>query len=103
VGDLARSEQALTARITIPFVGNESIGPGPRPSASTRAWDPNTGEHRLQLRAVMALPRRDHDRKRSPFPVAGQMKLGGQPTPATSEPFIGWVLDPLFTSAWLGP
>jgi hypothetical protein len=102
VCDLARSEQAPAARVAIAFVSDESLGPGSRPSASTRARDTNADEHRLQLCAVMAMPGRDYDRKRSPFPGAGQMELGGQPSPATPKPFISRVLDPLFTSAWLG-
>src|SRR5262249_18065016 len=102
VGNLTLAQQLPTARIAVAFVGNQSIGPGPRSSPPSWSWDTNASQHRLQLRAVIALPRRDHDRKRSSFPVASQMKLGSQPTPTASEPFINRVLDPLFTSAWLG-
>lgn len=100
--DLSLTQEATTPWITVPFVGDELIGPGPRPSASTRAWDTNASEHRLQLRTIMPLPGRDDDREWSPFPVAGQVKLGGQSSPAASKPFIDRVVDPLFMSAWLG-
>ncbi len=51
---------------------------------------------------ILPLPRRDHDRKPAPVLIAGQMELGGQPSSAAPKPFLGRMLDPLFTSAWLG-
>ena len=43
-----------------------------------------------------ALSWRNHDGERSPATVTGEMKLGGQPSTAASEPFVGWVRDPFF-------
>lgn len=90
----ARTEQATTAWITVPFVSDEVIRPGPRSSAPTKPWDTNACQHRLQLRIIVPLSGRDDNRERSPFPVAGQMELGRQPSPAAPEPFITRMLTP---------
>jgi hypothetical protein len=50
----------------------------------------------------MPLPGRDHNRERSPLPVAGQVELGRQAAPTAPEPFVGRMVDPLFASARLG-
>jgi hypothetical protein len=77
VRDLARSEQSPTARIAISFVGDEAIWTRPRPSPPTGSWNTDAAQHRRQLRAVVPLSWRDHDRERSAFPIAGEVKLGG--------------------------
>ena len=60
------------------------------------AWDTNAGQHRLQLRTVMALSGRDHVGERSPVPVTGEMELGRQPASAVSEPFVARWEIPFF-------
>lgn len=102
VRDLPRAQKTTTARVAVPFVGDEPIRTGPGPSTSTVSRDMDPLQYRFQLRTIVPLPWCDHDREWPPFPVAGQMKLGGQPSAAASKPFVDRVLDPLFTSAWLG-
>lgn len=102
VFDLSLAQHAPTARIAIALVGDEPKRAGAWPSSSTRAWDANAVQYRPQLRAVMALAWCDDDRERPSLAVAGEVQLGRQPSTAPSQSLVGRVLDPLFTSAWLG-
>lgn len=100
--DLALPEHPATARITIAFVGDKSIGPGAGTTASTGSWHTNPVQDRRQLRTVMPMAGRDDDRERSSFAVAGQMHFARQPAAAAPESLVGGVVDPFFSSARLG-
>ena len=102
VRDLAPSQHLATARVAVAFVSNEPIGTRPWASSSARSWDADAVQDGLQLGIVMALSRRDHDRERSPFAVAGQMHLARQPAATASEALVGGMADPFFSSARLG-
>jgi hypothetical protein len=97
--DLPLPQQAPTAWVTVALVGDEVVWAGTWSSTSTGAWDTDAIQDRLQLRAVMALSQGDDDGERSPAAVAGQMKLGGQPSAAAPKSLVGWVRDPFFSSA----
>jgi len=101
VRDLPLAQQSATARVAIAFVGDDAVWARPWPSTSSRAWDMDAAQHRFQLGTIVAVARRDHDRERSPLPVTGQMKLGGEPSTAPSESLVDRMLDPLFISARL--
>jgi hypothetical protein len=102
VRDVSATEQPTAARVAVAFVGDEAIRPRARASPSTGPWYPDAVQHRSQLRTVVPLARRDHDRERSALAIAGQMKLGRQPSAAAAKPLIGGMLDPPFSSARLG-
>lgn len=102
VRDLPLAQQATTARIAVPFVSDEPVRTSPRTPPPTRSWNANASQHWPQLGAVMPLPRRNDNRERPPFPVAGQVEFGRQSAATTSEPFIARMLNPLLISAWLG-
>jgi hypothetical protein len=57
----------------------------------TRPWagDPDSVQQQLQLGALMPLASGDQHGQRPAAAVAGQMQLGGQPTPATAQRLIG--------------
>lgn len=102
VWDVPPSEQLATARVTIPFVGDEPLRSRTRASTTTNPWHTNAVQDRRQLGTVMSLAGRDDNRERSSLAVAGQMHLARQPAAAAPESLVGEVADPFFSSARLG-
>lgn len=96
VRDLPPLEQPAAARITVAFVGDDAIWSSTGTSASAWSWDTNTVQYRRQLGTVMPLSWGNDDRKRSPFAITGQVKLGRQPSATVSEPLVTWVAYALF-------
>jgi hypothetical protein len=102
--DLSLAQHAPTARIAriaVAFVSDEALGTRSRSPTSCGTRNPDAIQHRLQLRTVMAMPWRDHDGQRPSAPVTSEVKLGGQPATTASEPLVGGVADPFFSSARL--
>lgn len=103
VPDPTSSQQPSTTRVTVAFVSNEVLWAFARASGSTRrTGHPDGIEYCLKLRALVALARRHDDRERPPLPVAGEVHLARQSSPATSDRLVRRMDDPLFTSRWLG-
>src|SRR5262249_22744156 len=88
VGELPLAQQATTARVPGALVSDQPRGARPRSSQPCWSWDANARQYRLQVCPVVALPRGDDAREGSPFPVARQGELRGQPSPAAPKPFI---------------
>jgi hypothetical protein len=93
--DLSLAQPPSAARIAVALVGDDAVRAPPRASSPAGSRDADAVEDRHELGAVMAMPRRDHDRERPTLPVAGQVELGRQPSGAASQPFVRRVLDPL--------
>jgi hypothetical protein len=103
VPDPASPQQPSTTRVTVALVGNEVLWTFAGTSGSTRkTWHPDGIEYRPKLRALVALARRHDDRERPPLPVAREVHLARQSSPATSDRLVRRMEDPLFTSRWLG-
>ncbi|GLY75065.1 hypothetical protein Airi01_033320 [Actinoallomurus iriomotensis] len=68
----------------IALVGDEVQRPGARP-AGTPTADPDRLDDLDQARAVVDVAARDEERQRQTASVAGQVDLGGQPAPGSSE------------------
>ena len=99
--DLPLTQQAATAGIAIAFVGNKSIWAGAWSSTPCSAWNTDAIQHRSQLCTVMTLSWGDDNGERLSAAVTGEMKLGRQPPATPSEPLVGGVVDPFFSSARL--
>src|SRR5260370_30073662 len=82
VRDLALTQEAAAARITVALVGDEPVRPGPWASRPPGSTDANAVQDRLQLRTVMAASRSDDDGKPSPLAVTGEGELCRQPAAA---------------------
>ena len=77
VRDLSLSQPAPTPCITVPFIGDEVIWTRPGSPTSCGAGDPDALQDWYQLRTVMALSWGDHNGKRPPAAVTGEVKFGG--------------------------
>jgi hypothetical protein len=97
--DVSLPQRLTTARITVALVSDEVIRAGPWSPASTGAWDPDALQDRFQQRTVVAMSWRDDDGEGPSAPVAGEVKLGGQPSTTAPKSLVGSVRDPLFSSA----
>jgi hypothetical protein len=103
VSDPASPQQPSTTRVALAFVGDQVLWAFAGASASTRkTGHPDGIEYCLELRALVALARRHDDRERPPLPVAGEVHLARQSSPATSDRLVRRMEDPLSTSRWLG-
>jgi hypothetical protein len=78
VRDAALPQQATTTRVAVALVRNQPLRTAARASTPTRTGYPNAIQDSGKLRTVVTLPSGDDDRERTPFAVAGQMKLGGE-------------------------
>src|SRR2546421_4088946 len=90
-------------RIAVPLIGDHPVGTCSRPSPPAGSWHPDALQHRDQLGAIVALPRRDDDGERPPLPIRGHVELGRQPAPTARESLVAGVLDPLFLVGPTGP
>jgi hypothetical protein len=103
VRDLVAPQPAATARIAVPLIGTHPVGTCSQPSPPAGAWHPDALQHRDQLGAIVALPRRDDDGERPPLPITGHVELGRQPAPTAPESLVAGMLDPLFLVGPTGP
>jgi hypothetical protein len=99
--DLPLAQPAATPRIAVAFVTDEVIWARPRSPPPGGARNTDAVQDGLELRAVVALSRRDDNGERPPAPVTGEMELGRQPATTASESLVGGVGDPFFSSARL--
>jgi hypothetical protein len=102
VADAAAAQQPAASGVAVTPVGQQMPRQFARAATPTRPWHPDGIQQRLQLGALMALPRREGDRQRPPFAVHGQVQLGGQPAPAVPQRLILRVRAPPFGSARAG-
>jgi len=76
VRDAPLPQLIATLGIAAAFIRDQLVRPLARPPAVARPGDANRVQHRLQPRAVMALPGGEHHGQGPPPPVAGQGQLG---------------------------
>jgi hypothetical protein len=96
--DLATAQKAAD-----PPVAERPIPQEPLRALADAARGPahrNVLEHRLDLRALVPLPRREDDRERAPFAVAAYMELGAEAAAAASQGLVRWMKLPLFAACF---
>jgi hypothetical protein len=105
VRDAPAAQHPAAGRVAVALVGNEVIGSLPQPPSPPQARHADGVEDRLQLSAVVALPRREHDRERPPLPIASQVQHGSPAATAASKTLVQRPLDTLLavSGAWLPP
>jgi hypothetical protein len=88
VGDPALAQQPAAGGVAVAAVGNQMSWPLAGPPQPSWARDPDGVQQRPQLGALMTLAGGDQHGQRPATAISGQMDLGGEPAPATTQCLI---------------